>query len=334
MSVSTSSTPSTFLGTKLVATMAAATLVLSACGGSDNGDESAEFKVGATPSLAGLGVHVAIQEDEFKSRGLSVSTVDNKSANSAVPALLNGEIQFAQVDTLTLMLAKSQDLPVKVVAGMGQQATNGEAGEISSASILAAAGDKSITGPKDLVGKKVGVPAIKTQTWMNIRAVVDAAGGDSSKIEFVEVPPAQMLDLLAKGTVDAATPNEPVATSAIAGGKFKLVNNTDAPGNLGAPTSVYVATEKFIKENPETVDKFVEALHAAATTMNGDRELAQDVAMQQLGFKPELVENAFFLPSFTQTIAPEQIDLVSALAVKYDIIEKAPKAQDLLMDNG
>ena len=44
---------------------------------------------------------------------------------------------------------------------------------------------------------------------MNIRAIVDADGGDSAQIEFVEVPPAQMIDLLKQGDIDAAIPANP-----------------------------------------------------------------------------------------------------------------------------
>lgn len=326
-----STTPRVARTTKVVTVMAAAALALSACGGSsdDDKDEVTSLSVGSTPSLAGLGLQTAIQEGSFDSRGLKVEAVENKSANAAVPALLNGERQVAVMDTLTFMLAKSQGLPVRIIAGTGQQATNGDTDELSSASIVAASGS-DIEGAKDLVGKKVAVPAIKTQTWMNIRALVDAAGGDSDKIEFVEVPPAQMLDLLAKGTVDAATPNEPVASSAIASGKFQLVHNTDAPGNVGVPSSVYAATETFVKENPETIDKFVEAIHESAEQVNGDRELAADVAGKQLGFKPEVLENAFFVPFFTEPVKAEQLDKVSALAVKYEILASAPKSQDLL----
>lgn len=313
-------------------------LMLTACGSSTDpsspasgnaGDQTSTLNVGATPSLSGLGLRVALHEKEFESRGLTVTPVPNKSANSAVPALLNGQLQIAQVDTLTFLVARSQGLPIKVIAGMGQQATNGEAGEMSAASVVSKPGS-DIKGAADLVGKKVGVPAIKTQTWMNIRAIVDAAGGDSSKIEFVEVPPAQMIDLLSKGSVDAATPTEPVASGAIAGGKAQLVHSTDAPGNKGAPSSVYVATEEFIGKNPDTLDKFTAALYAAATKSNGDRALATKVAVEQLKLKPEQLTNAFFQPSFTQDVTPELIDKVATLGVKYGILTAMPDAADLL----
>jgi len=322
---------------RAAAAAAAAALVFSlgACASSEAsssaaaGQEVTDLKVGSSPGLSGIGLRAAISQGQFADHGLTVTAAANKSANEAVPQLLSGQLQVAQTDTLTLMQARSQGLPVRVIAGAGVQATDGEDGAASAASVVAKP-SSSIASAKDLVGKKVGVPAIKTQTWMNIRAVVDAAGGDSSSIQFVEVPPAQTIDLVQQGDVDAATPNEPLASSAIAAQKVKLVHNTDAPGNKGVPSSVYVATEEFIAKNPDTVQKFAESIYAAAKEVNGNSELAGKIAQEQLNFKPEQLKNAFVQPFATEPVAAGQLDKIAELAVKYGILTDKPKAEDLL----
>lgn len=320
---------------------AAVTLALSlgACSSSNGASQASsenqatELTVGAAPSLSGLGLQAAISQGEFSERGLNVTAVANKSANDAVPQLLSGELQVAQVDTLTLMQARNQGLPVKVIAANGEQSTNGEDGEMSAASIVAESGG-SIDSVTDLVGQKVGVSAIKTQTWMNIRAMVDEAGGDSSKIEFLEVPPPQMVDLVQQGEVVAATPNEPLASSAIAAGTVELVHNTDAPGNKGVPSSVYVATEEFIAQNPDTVEKFAESVQEAASEINDNRDLAMEIALENLDFTPEQLETAFFQTFGTDAITPEEIDKIADLALRYEILSEKPQAEELLADIG
>lgn len=317
---------------RAVAVTAAAALALTvgACSSSEpsSGEQVTDLKVGSSPGLSGIGLQAAVSEGDFAERGLNVTPVANKSANDAVPQLLSGGLQVAMMDTVTLMQARVQGLPVRVIAGAGVQATNGEDGVISAASVVSL--PAAIGSPKDLVGKKVGVPAIKTQTWMNIRAVVDGAGGDSSKIEFVEVPPAQTIDLVQQGFVDAATPNEPIASSSIQSGKVALVHNTDAPGNKGVPSSVYVATEEFIARNPDTVRKFAEGVHEAAAQVNGDSELAKKVAVERLNFAPEQLTAAFVQPFATEPVAAEQLDKIADLAVKYEILAEKPDAEDLL----
>lgn len=322
---------------RVVAVAAGAFLLAfsSACGaaGTQGEEQAAELKVGATPSISGLGLHVAVSEGQFTERGLTVVPVENRSANEAVPQLLSGDLQVAQVDTLTLLQARSQGVPVRVIAGAGEQSTDGENGEASAASIVASP-SSAISSPVDLVGKKVGVPAIKTQTWMNIRAIVEAAGGDSSQIQFVEVPPAQMVDLVQRGDVDAATPNEPLASSSVADGSVKLVHSTDIPGNKGAPSAVYVATEQFIAENPDRVKKFAESVETAAAQVNDNPDLAAKVAEQRLNYKPEQLENVFYQTFATDPVTPAEIDTIADLAVKYGILTANPDAQTVLAELG
>ena len=311
---------------------AAIALSLAACSSDSSGDagsaEVTNLTVGSAPSLAGLGLQVAISQVATCKDNLNVTSTVNKSANDSVPQLLSGGLQVAQMDTITFLQAQSQGLPVQIIAANAEQSTDGEPGQLSSASVVTT--NPAITAPADLAGKKVGVPAIKTQTWMNIRAIVDADGGDSTQIEFVEVPSAQMIDLLKQGNVDASTPNEPLASGTIASGAVKLVHNTDVPGNKGVPSSVYVASKDFIAQNPDAIKTFVTCVQEAGTEVNGNPELAAKVAQDQLGYKPEQLTNAFYPIFGTDAITPAEIDKLSALAVKYEILTAQPNATDVL----
>ena len=256
------------------------------------------------------------------------STV-NRSANDSMPQLLSGGLQVAQMDTITFLQARTQGLPVQIIAANGEQSTDGKPGQQSAGSIVTTP-DSPITSPRDLAGKKVGVPGIKTQAWMNIRAIVDADGGDSAQIEFVEVPPAQMIDLLKQGTIDAAIPSEPLASGSIANGVVKFIRNTDVPGNKGVPSSVYVATRDFVAQNQDAIKKFVSCVQDAAEEVNGNPELAAEVAQERLGYKPEQLTNAFYQTFGTDAVTPAEIDKISALAVKYGILTEQPDAADVL----
>ncbi|PCC30281.1 hypothetical protein CIK76_02090 [Glutamicibacter sp. BW80] len=322
---------------QVVACLAAVGLLATACGGSDtassNGEEVTKLVVGAAPSLSGIGVYAGVADGSFKEAGLDVSAVPNKSANEAIPQLLNGGTQIAMVDVITAMQARSQGLPVKIVSPAGVQSTNGEKKEMSAASVIAKA-DSKIDSPADLEGKKVGVPALKTQTWMNIRASIDADGGDSSKVQFIEAPPAQAVDLVVQGEVDASTPNEPLASTAISNGNVKLVMNTDAPGNQGAPTSVYMATEEFINANPETIKTFADSIQSVSAKINDDRKFAIDTAVSELNFTPEQLTNAFVQVLGEEPITEENLKKVSDLATHYEVLTEVPEASDLLANFG
>ena len=165
---------------------------------------------------------------------------------------------------------------------------------------------------------------------MNIRAIVDADGGDSAQIEFIEVPPAQMIDLLTQGTIDAAIPSEPLASRSIANGVVKFIRNTDVPGNKGVPSSVYVATGDFVDRNREAIDKFVSCVQLAAEEVNENPDLAAEIARERLGYKPEQLTNAFYQTFGTDAVIPAEIDKITALAVKYGILTEQPDAAGVL----
>ncbi|HAY43062.1 MAG TPA: hypothetical protein DCY59_05715 [Micrococcaceae bacterium] len=323
---------------RAVACLAAVGLMATACGGADpssnEGEQVTELTVGAAPSLSGMAVYGGVADGSFEAAGLKVTAVPNKSANEAIPQLLNGGTQIAMVDVITAMQARTQGLPVKIVAPAGVQSTNGEAGKMSAASVIAKADDKEINGAADLEGKKVGVPALKTQTWMNIRAAIDAAGADSSKVDFVEVPPAQAADLVIQGEVDASTPNEPLASIAISGGKVKHVMNTDAPGNEGAPSSVFMATDEFIASNPDTIRTFAETVQGVATKINADRDYAVEMAVSELNFTKDQLDNAFVQTLGDKPVTTENLKKVSDLAVRYEVLTEVPEPSELIADLG
>ncbi|QGU08223.1 Taurine-binding periplasmic protein precursor [Corynebacterium occultum] len=294
--------------------------------GGGNAENKSELKIGSSPSLASLSLQGAIANGHFGEDGLTVEVVPNKSANDAVPQLLNGGIDIAQMDMITFLKARNEGLPIQIVAGAGEQSTDGVEGEISGAGVVANP-DSDIEGALDLVGRTVGVPAIKTQTWMNIRAIVDEAGGDSSQIDFVEVPSAQTIDLVNRGQVDASTPSEPLQSSSIAQNKVKLVHSTDVPGLKGAPSSVFVASEDFVTKNPETVENFADSVYTAAAEIRDNPDLAKEIGEKQLNLKPEQLETMFVPALATDHPTAEELNMVIELAVRYEILEAAPELE-------
>lgn len=313
-----------------LASVGVLTASLVACSSAEGEPSSAgndtDLKVGSAPSLAALSLQGALANGDFEENGLNVEIVANKSANDAVPQLLNGGMDIAQMDMITFFKARSEGIPLQIVAGAGEQTTDGEAGEISGAGVVANP-DSDIEGPLDLVGHKVGVPAIKTQTWMNIRAAVDEAGGDSSQIEFVEVPTAQTIDLVNRGEVDASTPSEPLQSSSIAEGKIKLVQSTDAPGLKGAPSSVFVASEDFAAQNSESVQNFADSVYAAAADLREDPESAKEIGIDQLNLQPAQVETMFVPNLAIDHPTEEELNMVIELALRYEVLESAPELE-------
>lgn len=305
-------------------------LSLAACGGeTSTASEVTTLKVGATTSLAGVGIRHTISAGIFTDNGLTVTAAPIKSGNDAIPQLVSNELQVAQIDTTTAMQAIAKGLPIKIIAAAGVQSTDGGDLEPSTGSVLVLP-DSDIKTSADLVGRNLGVPAINNQIWMNIRINVDAAGGDSSKVKFIEVPGAQAIDLLVKGDIDATTASEPLASASVAAGKVRLVHSTDIANGKGQPSSVYVATSEFIAKNPGTLKTFIADVYKGQGQVNDDKELGKKVAVDQLNYKAEQLTNAFILDYGTEAIKPADLDAVAKNAVKYGILTEAPDTANLL----
>ncbi|MCX6499400.1 MAG: ABC transporter substrate-binding protein [Arthrobacter sp.] len=309
----------------------ALTLSVSACAEStaSASEQAKSLNVGSTTSLAGVGVRNAIASGKFTDEGLTVKATAIKSGNDAVPQLISGDLQIAQIDTTTAMQAIEKGIPIKIVAAAGVQSTDGADGDPSTGSVLVRP-DSNIKTAADLQGKTLGVPAINNQIWMNIRVVVDAAGGDSSKVKFIEVPGAQAVDVLVKGDVDATTASEPLASATVAAGKARLIHSTDIAGRKGEPSSVYVATSDFIAQNPDSLKKFVSAVYKGQDEVNKNKELGKKIAVDQLSYKTEQLAKAFILDYGTKSIDPAQLNSVAKTAVKYGILTSVPDTATLL----
>ena len=93
-------------GAAVIALSAAA---CSSSSASDSGSAQVpELRVGAPPSLAGLGLQVAISQEAACKDNLIVTSTVNRSAYDSMPQLLSGGLQVAQMDTITFLQARTQ----------------------------------------------------------------------------------------------------------------------------------------------------------------------------------------------------------------------------------
>jgi NitT/TauT family transport system substrate-binding protein len=84
---------------------------------------------------------------------------------------------FGQADTALTLLAMTEDLPLRCVAGI-----------LSNVIAIASLGSKGVKKPKDLEGRKVGV-AVGTGESMMLPLLAQLNGADFGKVKVVNVGP-------------------------------------------------------------------------------------------------------------------------------------------------
>ncbi|MEV8635914.1 ABC transporter substrate-binding protein [Streptosporangium sp. NPDC051023] len=122
-----------------------------------------------------------------------------------------------------------------------------------------------IRGPRDLIGKKVGVNTLGAHLEAVLKEYLKRGGLTPEEIKQVEpvvVPPVSTEQTLRQGQIDVAALSGVLRDKALQrGGIRPLFKDIDLFGPFTAGS--YVLTDRFIKQNPNTTKKFVEAVAKA-----------------------------------------------------------------------
>lgn len=269
-----------------VALLLIAGMLASACGGDDdsapassNTDPATDtpvhvtFLAGFKPqaNLPFVGAYVARDKGFFAEEGLDVDIQHVTTPGDNYPLLAAGTVQFSTADAAELLNRRAGDPPVPIVsiALIGQTGQQGFA-------VLESSG---ITSPADWAGKTAGYKGdAVTPDYLAILAANDV---DRSSISEVRTGfnPA----VLGEGQVDiypVFLSNEPDTLS-----KLGYPTKVFTAADYGAPTLglAYVATEDYVADNPEVVQKFVKAALRGIEYANEHRDEAVQIV---LGYAP------------------------------------------------
>lgn len=206
------------------------------------------FQLNWTAGGANAGFAAAIKEGYYKDVGLDVTLVQGNGSGNTAQLVASGRAQlgFAEAVAVTQLIAKGA--PMRIVSTIYQSNS-------SEVNALKKTGIKSV---KDLIGKKVGVPAGSAQTTM-LPLFLTANGLKESDMTMMNMPVAAMVPALLQGQVDAilGSSDSYRVQLEMQGAEVDYFAFAD----YGVPTvstSIF-ASEDYIKKNPEELKKFISA---------------------------------------------------------------------------
>ncbi|WP_088320634.1 ABC transporter substrate-binding protein [Kineosporia sp. R_H_3] len=327
------------IGRRGAAALAAAVLatVLAACGGSASDPATGTGAPGSASSAAGtkkitVGVipiidvaplYLGIQKGFFSSRGLEITPAPAQGGSAIVPAVLAGENQFGFSNVVSLLTAREKGVPLVAVVG-GASSTGDPAKDVNA--VLVAKGSPLKTA-KDLEGKKVAINALNNIGDTTIKTAVKKAGGDPSKVTFVEMPFPDMPAQLAAGKVDAAWESEPFRSQILAaGGSILFDNLTETYPKLQIAT--YFTSEKLKAEDPATVTAFVEGMEESLAYAVANPDEARAVLATYTKIPPEVAAKVV-LPAWPAELDAQSATAVGEAARSFGTLTKAPDVAGL-----
>jgi NitT/TauT family transport system substrate-binding protein len=316
----------------LTSTIAALTVAaLAACGGNSSKAPPAtspgqvdKVNVGVIAIVDVAPIYLGKQKGFFTKHNIDLNLTPAQGGAVIVPGVISGQYQFGFSNVTSLVLAKSRNLPIKMVSN--GVASTGEIGKDFGGTVVKK--DSPIKTAADLAGKTVAVNTLKNIGDTTVRATVRMAGGDPKAVKFVELAFPDMPAALAAGRVDATFVVEPFLTTLVGQGDRVVAWNYAEPA-AAMTVAAYFASNELIAKNPDLVKRFQAALTESLAYADSHPDEVRGVLATYTKITPEIAAK-LTLPKWPPTVNKASVQTLTDLAVGDGLIEKAPDLDSLL----
>jgi NitT/TauT family transport system substrate-binding protein len=294
-------------------------------GGSGEGGPTT-LRVGVIPIADVAPLYLGMKKGFFEEEQLTIKPQLAEGGAAITPAVVSGDFQIGFSNTISLLIAASQNLPVEIIS---QGVLAGKTEEDAWADLLVLK-DGPIKDPNDLEGRTIAVNTLKNICEVTIKASLEKEGVAVDKLKFTEVPFPDMNAALEAGRVDGACVVEPFVSQ----GKAGAARGIDPFYVRTAPdltVATYFTSKQYAQENGDVVDRFVKAMNRSLTYAQSHADEVRQVLLEYTEIPPEAAEQ-IKLPIWRPDLNEPTIELLSELSLKYGLIEEQPDLGELIRD--
>lgn len=211
--------------------------------------EKIQFVLDWTPNTNHTGLYVARDKGYFEEQGLDVEIIQpgEVGANQLVAS---GKAQFGISAQESLTHARLQGVPLVSIAAVIQHNTSG----------FAAPKQVGLQSPKDFENKTYGGWGAPIEVAL-LETLMAQSGGDTEKVNIVNAGNMDFFNMQAQGVDFSWIYYGWTGVEAeLRGQEIDMLYLTDYAKELDYYTPIIVTNEQFIKDNEETVRKFMKAV--------------------------------------------------------------------------
>jgi NitT/TauT family transport system substrate-binding protein len=254
-------------------------------------------------------VYYAQELGLFAKAGLQVHLEPINFSAAIASAVLADSIDIGNISTLTMTVAHNKHLPLVYIApGNAFVLTKG----VPEAGILVAATSPIRTG-RDLNGKTFGCSGLGSFGEFIPRAWVDANGGDSSTMKFVELPNAELANAVGSGRIDAAFVSPPAFGKALKENCRMLAVASDAVAKEFMGSGWFV-TQAWANAHPAAIAAFVSATRDATAWARANPDKTVDILVKYLKLERAVLaaaDRVVFLDRLETRFLQPPVDVVA-----------------------
>ena len=302
--------------------VAVAALVLTGCGGGSGSPRRVTIALDFTPNGVHAGIYTAVQKGFDRGHGVRLVVRQPSASTDSLKLLAAGRADLAVVDIHDLGLAAEKGADIVGV---------GELVDRPLASVIA---QSSVTRPRQLEGRRVGVTGLPSDIAV-LKSMVSADGGSYARVKTVTIGFSAVPDLIAK-KVDAATAfwNAEGVTLKQRGVHVRVFRADD----FGAPRypELVLATRRSeLKRDPDLIKRALAALGEGSDAARSDSSVALQPIVNASGADTGLIRAE--LAAVQPILAPgvrlnfPALRAWAAFALRFGILKHAPNVRRLFM---
>ncbi len=285
----------------------------------------APIRVAASITGADTGpVLYAVKQGLFKKAGLEVEFSSMTSGGAIAQAVAGGSIDIGYANTPAMITGHARGIPFVLIAPEGQYDTD------FPESLMFVRKDSKLASGKDFAGKTIGVPTLLDMQHISMISWIDATGGDSTAVKFIELPPSALLPALLDGRIDACSFAEPWKSQAIASGNarvFAKAMDAIAPHIL---VTGWFTTRSYLDAHRDAVIRFEHVMQDAAKYANAHRlEMVSYIADFTKIDAGALAEAEGHV-RYPTALDPALLQPLINVSAKYKVIPKSFDASELI----
>jgi len=270
-----------------------------------------------TAVSANIAAYVAKDQGYFDKHGLDLDLTLVNNGSVIVAALTSNSAQIGLPTPTVLLPAVDAGIDLVIINGTDLYPT-------STASGVVARAGSNIAGPKDLAGKKVGVPGLSGIIDVLTRKWVQTNGLDWRRVSWIEVGFPVMGEALKSGSADAVATVDPFYTRIVDGGLGTRIGDYGSVVPDGTSPVNFVSLRKWATENPNAVKAFRAGMDDGVAFVKdpANKAAVLDSLVKYTKLPPQVAATITLPKNLTNKVTPSQISYWIDLSVEQGIIKK------------